>query len=48
VVIVIPDWVEVRIPTLILGKESTMTNPTMALAELAEKESRGLHRPRVD
>jgi len=37
VVIVIPDRVEVRIPTVILGKESTMTNPTMALAELAEK-----------
>jgi len=37
VVIVIPDRVEVRIPTLILEEEHTMTNATMALAELAEK-----------
>jgi len=37
VVIVIPDRVEVRSPTLILEEESTMTNATMALAELAEK-----------
>jgi putative transposase len=37
VAIVIPDRVEVRIPTLILGKETTMTTATMALAELTEK-----------
>jgi len=37
VVFVIPDRVEVRNTTLILGKETTMTTATMALAELAEK-----------
>jgi transposase-like protein len=37
VVIVIPDRVEVRIPTLILEEESTMTNATIALSELAGK-----------
>jgi len=37
VAIVIPDRVEVRIPTLILAKETTMTTATMALTELAEK-----------
>ena len=36
-VIVISDRVEVRIPTLILEETTTMTNATMALAELAEK-----------
>jgi putative transposase len=34
---VIPDRVEVRNTTLILGKETTMTTATMALVELAEK-----------
>lgn len=33
----ISDRVEVRIPTLILEERTTMTNATMALAELAEK-----------
>ena len=38
----IPDRVEVRITTLILGKETTMTTATMALAELAEKGEQAL------
>jgi hypothetical protein len=39
VVIVKPDRVEARNTTLILGKEFTMTDATVALAELAEKGS---------
>ena len=33
----VPDRVEVRIPTLILEMETTMTSATIALTELAEK-----------
>jgi len=37
VAIVIPDRVEVRKPTLILGNETMMTTATMALVKIAEK-----------
>jgi len=37
VVTVIADRVEVRIPTLVLEAQTTMTNATIALTELAEK-----------
>jgi hypothetical protein len=45
VVIVIPDRVEVRIPTLILEVETTMTDATIALAGMAELDDKG---PDVD
>ncbi len=41
VVIVIPDRVEVRIPTLVLEEETTMTDATIALAGMAELADKG-------
>lgn len=37
VTIVMPDRVELRMPSVIPAKPTTMTSPTMALGELAEK-----------